>query len=75
MGCKLSETQAWFPLTSIRIYGTPGDAILAMLSQSAGSGIPTTVLLEHLGIHAGCGARWKRSCTRRPARSTPRGGG
>jgi hypothetical protein len=35
--------------TSIRIYGTPSKAIRDMLSQSAGAGIPTTVLPEHLG--------------------------
>jgi hypothetical protein len=35
--------------SSIRIYGTPSKAILEMLSQAAGSGVPTTVLPEHLG--------------------------
>jgi hypothetical protein len=35
--------------TNIRIYGTPSKAILEVLRQSAGSGIPTTVLPEHLG--------------------------
>ena len=33
----------------IRIYGTPSKAILEMLSQAAGSGVPMTVLPEHLG--------------------------
>jgi hypothetical protein len=28
---------------------TPSKAILEMLSQAAGSGVPTTVLPEHLG--------------------------
>jgi hypothetical protein len=35
--------------TSIRIYGTPSKAILEMLSHAAGSGVPMTVLPEHLG--------------------------
>jgi hypothetical protein len=35
--------------TNIRIYGTPSQAILEMLSQAAGSGVPMTVLPEHLG--------------------------
>ena len=35
--------------TSIRIYGTPSQVILDMLSQAAGSGVPMTVLPEHLG--------------------------
>jgi hypothetical protein len=35
--------------TNIRIYGTPSQAILDMLSQAAGSGVPMTVLPEHLG--------------------------
>jgi hypothetical protein len=35
--------------TNIRIYGTPSEAILEMLSQAAGFGVPMTVLPEHLG--------------------------
>jgi hypothetical protein len=35
--------------TSIRIYGTPSRAVLDVLSQSAGSGIPITLFPEHLG--------------------------
>ena len=35
--------------TNIRIYGTPSHAILEMLSQAAGSGVPMTALPEHLG--------------------------
>jgi hypothetical protein len=35
--------------TSMRIYSTPSEAILEMLSEAAGSGAPTTILPEHLG--------------------------
>jgi hypothetical protein len=35
--------------TSIRIYGQPTDAILDMLKQAAGAGVPITILPEHLG--------------------------
>jgi hypothetical protein len=35
--------------TNIRIYGTPSKAILEVLRQTAGSGIPVTILPEHLG--------------------------
>jgi hypothetical protein len=35
--------------TNIRIYGTPSEAVLEMLSQAAGSGVSMTVLPEHLG--------------------------
>ena len=35
--------------TSIQVYGTPSDAIVAMLRQSAGSGVPLTVKPHHLG--------------------------
>ncbi|SMD25762.1 hypothetical protein [Kibdelosporangium aridum] len=35
--------------TSIRIYGQPSEAILEMLKQQAGAGIPVTVLPEHFG--------------------------
>jgi hypothetical protein len=34
---------------NIRIYGAPSNAILEMLSQAAGSGVPITILPEHLG--------------------------
>jgi hypothetical protein len=46
-GC--SYTEALEGTTNIRIYGTPSQAILEMLSQAAGSGVPMTVLPEHLG--------------------------
>jgi len=46
-GC--SYTEALEGTTNIRIYGTPSQAILDMLSQAAGSGVPMTVLHEHLG--------------------------
>ena len=36
-------------ITNIRIYGGPSKAILEMLSQAVGSGVPMTVLPEHLG--------------------------
>jgi len=35
--------------TSIQVYGTPSDAIVEMLRQSAGSGVPLTVMPHHLG--------------------------
>ena len=35
--------------TSIRIYGQPTQAILDMLADAAGAGVPITVLPEHLG--------------------------
>jgi hypothetical protein len=44
-----SYTETLEGTTNIRIYGTPSNAILEMLSQAAGSGVPTTVVPEHLG--------------------------
>ena len=44
-----SYTETLEGTTSIRIYGTPSQAILDMLSKAAGSGVPMTVLPEHLG--------------------------
>jgi hypothetical protein len=44
-----SYTETLEGTTNIRIYGTPSTAILDMLSQAAGSGVPTTILPEHLG--------------------------
>jgi short chain dehydrogenase len=44
-----SYTETLDGTTNIRIYGAPSKAILEMLSQAAGSGVPTTVLPEHLG--------------------------
>jgi hypothetical protein len=44
-----SYTDSLEGTTAIRIYGTPSQAILEMLAQAAGSGIPMTVLPEHLG--------------------------
>jgi hypothetical protein len=35
--------------SSIQVYGTPSDAVLEMLTQQAGSGIPLTVKPYHLG--------------------------
>ncbi|MEV6286759.1 hypothetical protein [Kribbella sp. NPDC051770] len=35
--------------TAIRLYGAPTPAILEMLDQLAGAGIPITVFPEHLG--------------------------
>jgi hypothetical protein len=46
-GRSYTETQEG--TTSIRIYSTPSRAILDMLNQAAGSGVPMTVLPEHLG--------------------------
>lgn len=42
-------TQTLEGTTNIRIYGTPSQAILDMLSKAAGCGVPMTVLPEHLG--------------------------
>ena len=42
-------TQTLEGTTNIRIYGTPRQAIVEMPSQAAGSGVPMTVLPEHLG--------------------------
>jgi hypothetical protein len=44
-----SYTETLDGTTNIRIYGAPSKAILEMLSQAAGSGVPTTVMPEHLG--------------------------
>ena len=44
-----SYTDTLESTTNIRIYGTPSKVILEMLSQAAGSGVPMTVLPEHLG--------------------------
>jgi hypothetical protein len=44
-----SYTETLESTTNIRIYGTPSQAILDMLNQAAGSGVPTTTLPEHLG--------------------------
>ena len=44
-----SYTETLDGTTNIRIYGAPSKAILEMPSQAAGSGVPTTVLPEHLG--------------------------
>jgi hypothetical protein len=44
-----SYTEALEGTTNIRIYGTRSKAILEMLNQAAGSGVPMTVLPEHLG--------------------------
>ncbi len=35
--------------TGIQVYGTPTQAILEMLSRTAGSGVPVTVKPYHLG--------------------------
>ena len=43
-----SYTETLDGTTNIRIYGAPSKAILETLSQAAGSGVPTTVLPEHL---------------------------
>jgi hypothetical protein len=34
---------------SIQVFGTPDDAVLAMLAQQTGSGVPLTVKAHHLG--------------------------
>jgi hypothetical protein len=44
-----SYTETLEGTTNVRIYGTPSKAILEMLSQAAGSGVPITVVPEHLG--------------------------
>jgi hypothetical protein len=44
-----SYTETLEGTTNIRIYGTPGEVILEMLNQAAGSGVSMTVLPEHLG--------------------------
>jgi hypothetical protein len=35
--------------TDIRIYGQPTEAILEMLEEAAGAGVPVTILPEHFG--------------------------
>lgn len=35
--------------TSIRIYGTPTPTIIQMLESATGTGIPVTILPDHLG--------------------------
>ena len=44
-----SYTETLEGTTNIRIYGTPSKAILEMLSQAAGSGVPITILPGYLG--------------------------
>jgi hypothetical protein len=44
-----SSTETLEGTTNIRIYGSPSEAILELLSQAARSGVPMTVLPEHLG--------------------------
>jgi hypothetical protein len=34
---------------SIQVFGAPDDAVLALLAQQAGSGVPLTVKARHLG--------------------------
>jgi hypothetical protein len=34
---------------SIQVFGAPDDAVLAMLAQQAGSGVPLSVKAHHLG--------------------------
>jgi hypothetical protein len=45
----LSYKQTLEGTTNIRMYGEPTPAILEMLNQAAGSGVPITVFREHLG--------------------------
>jgi hypothetical protein len=45
----LSYKQTLEGTTNIRMYGEPTPAILEMLNQAAGSGVPITVFPEHLG--------------------------
>jgi hypothetical protein len=45
----LSYQQTLDGTTSIRIYGQPTQAILDMLNQAAGAGVPVTILPGHLG--------------------------
>ena len=35
--------------TSIQVYGTPGESVLAMLTQQAGTGVALSVRPNHLG--------------------------
>jgi hypothetical protein len=35
--------------SNIRVFGAPSDAVLAMLSRQAGSGVPLSVYRHHLG--------------------------
>ena len=35
--------------TSIQVYGTPSEAVLQMLSQQTGAGVPLVVKRHHLG--------------------------
>lgn len=44
-----SYTETLEGTTNIRIYGQPTEAILEMLDQAAGPGVPVTVLPEYLG--------------------------
>ncbi|MFI5775519.1 hypothetical protein [Nocardia sp. NPDC051570] len=45
----LSYRETLEATTRIRIYGRPTEAILAMLAEAAGAGVPVTVFPEHLG--------------------------
>jgi hypothetical protein len=46
---ELSWTQTLEGTTSIRIYGQPTPAIMDILANATGPGVPVTVLPEHLG--------------------------
>jgi hypothetical protein len=35
--------------TSIQVFGTPSDSVLAMLERQAGIGVPLKVMPQHLG--------------------------
>ena len=48
-----SYTETLECVTNIRIYGATSRVILEMLSRVTGSGVPMTVLPEHLGEFTG----------------------
>ena len=50
LGQKISEAYAFLERTErIEVYGTPSDQVLEMMRQLAGSGVPLSVKVNHLG--------------------------
>jgi hypothetical protein len=50
LGQKISEAYEFLERTErIEVYGTPSDQVLEMMRQLAGSGVPLSVKVNHLG--------------------------